>query len=207
MHVAIPLYHRFTALDAVGPYTVLGYAPGWRVTFVAPQSGPVVDDLGTLSLVATHSLADVPRPDVVIVPGGPGTEQALADPALLAWLTSVHEHTAWTASVCSGSLILAAAGILQGRPATCHWGWRDLLSMFGAIPVDERVVVADKVVTAAGVSAGIDMALELLGRVEGEAVARTVQLAIEYDPQPPYDAGCATRADDAQRQAALALIG
>jgi transcriptional regulator GlxA family with amidase domain len=206
MHVAIPLYPRFTALDAVGPYTVLAFAPGWRVTFIATEPGPVVDDRGGLSLVATNTYSEIPHPDVVLVPGGPGTEPALADTALLEWLATAHERSTWTASVCSGSLILGAAGILKDRPATCHWGWRNLLTLFGAIPVDERIVFSDKVVTAAGVSAGIDMALAFLGRAADEATARAVQLAIEYDPQPPYDSGAADRADDVLKQSALALI-
>lgn len=206
MHVAIPLYPRVTALDVVGPYTMLAFAPGWRVSLVAAERGPVLDDLGSLSLVASATYTDVPRPDVVLVPGGRGTEQAVADPALLDWLAAADEHSTWTTSVCSGSLILAAAGLLAGRRATCHWGWRTLLSRYGAEPVDERVVVDGKIVTAAGVSAGIDMALVLLGKASGEGVARAVQLATEYDPEPPYDAGSALTADDELRAAALALI-
>lgn len=206
MHVAIPLYPRFTALDAVGPYTVFAFAPDWTCTFVSGATGPVLDDRGALSLVATATYTEVPAPDIVLVPGGPGTEQALADPELLEWLRAAHETARWTTSVCSGSLILAAAGLLDGRPATSHWGWRELLSLFGAVPTQERVVFSDKVVTAAGVSAGIDLALTLLGRIDGDAVAETVQLTIEYDPQPPYAAGSAATASEERKAAAKALI-
>ncbi|MET8800585.1 DJ-1/PfpI family protein [Nocardia sp. NPDC004568] len=208
MHVAIPIYPTYTALDIVGPYTVLAFAPGWQVSFVAATEGPVLDDRGSLSLVVTATYDEVTQPDIVLVPGGNGTAQALGDPLLLDWLRTVHEHTAWTTSVCSGSLILGAAGLLEGLPASCHWGWRDLLRSFGAVPSDERVTVnaEHRIATAAGVSAGIDMALSLLGRTAGDDTARAVQLAIEYDPQPPYDSGSAATATEALRAAALALI-
>jgi transcriptional regulator GlxA family with amidase domain len=208
MHVAIPIYPRYTALDIVGPYTVLAFAPGWQVSLVAADKGPVLDDRASLSLIATATFNEVPHPDIVLVPGGTGTEQALADPVLLDWLRSTHKHTVWTTSVCSGSLILGAAGLLTGLQATCHWGWRELLTSFGAEPADERVVVnaEHRIVTAAGVSAGIDMALALLGRAAGEDTARAVQLAVEYDPKPPYDSGSAATATDKLRAAALALV-
>jgi putative intracellular protease/amidase len=144
MHVAIPLYPGYTALDAVGPYTVLAFAPGWTVTFVAAQPGPVVDDRGNLSIVATASYAELPRPEVIVVPGGLGTFKAVSDTALLAWLSQAHEHTRWTASVCSGSFLLGAAGLLKGVKATSHWGWLEFLAGFGAEPVSERVVVEGK---------------------------------------------------------------
>jgi transcriptional regulator GlxA family with amidase domain len=207
MHVAIPLYPRFTALDAVGPYTVLAFAPGWTVTFVAAEPGPVVDDRGSLSLTATASFAEVPRPDVLLVPGGPGTVEALADEALLAWIRQVHAYTGWTTSVCTGAYLLGAAGVLAGLPATTHWGWLDGLAGFGAQPTGERVVHQGKVVTAAGVSAGIDMALTLLARVDGDRTAQAVQLAIEYDPQPPFSAGSPAGAPAGLAQEALRLIG
>ncbi|MDA0567713.1 DJ-1/PfpI family protein [Streptomonospora sp. S1-112] len=206
MHAAIPLYPGFTALDAVGPYTVLAFAPGWTVTFAAAEPGPVTDDRGSLTLAATAALADVPRPDVVVVPGGPGTAEAMGDAVLLDWLRAAHEHAAWTTSVCSGSLILGAAGLLGGRRATSHWGVVEGLAGFGAEPVRERVVVDGTVVTAAGVSAGIDMALDLLARASGADTARAVQLVTEYDPRPPFDSGDAARADAALREAALSLI-
>ncbi|WP_203983635.1 DJ-1/PfpI family protein [Sphaerisporangium rufum] len=207
MHVAIPLYPRFTALDAVGPYTVFAVAPGWQVTFVAAEPGPVVDDQGALGLTATAGYADLPRPDVVVVPGGPGTAEALGDPRLLGWIAAAHEHARWTTSVCSGSFLLAAAGLLAGRRATTHWGWLGELARFGVEPVAERVVIDGSVVTAAGVSAGIDMALTLLGTAAGPETAQAVQLAIEYDPAPPFDAGSPRTAPPGLAERALALIG
>ncbi|MEU8249125.1 DJ-1/PfpI family protein [Nonomuraea sp. NPDC048916] len=146
-------------LDAVGPYPVLAFAPGYTVTFVAAEPGPVLDDRGGLTLTATASYADLPHPDMVVVPGGPGTAGALSDRRLLGWLGRAHERTRWTTSVCSGSLLLGAAGLLKGRKATTHWGWLEQLAVFGAEPVSERVVTDGRLVTAAGVSAGIDMAL------------------------------------------------
>jgi transcriptional regulator GlxA family with amidase domain len=207
MHVAIPLYPGFTALDAVGPYTVLAFAPGWTVSFVAAEPGPVVDDRGSLSLLATASYADTPRPGVILVPGGIGTADALSDKALLAWLRAAHPYAKWTTSVCSGSFLLGAAGLLKGRKATTHWGWADRLSAVGAEHVPERIVTDGSIVTAAGVSAGIDMALALLAMAEDDETARTVQLAIEYDPRPPFDAGNPYTAPESRREAALGLIG
>ncbi|WP_169943975.1 DJ-1/PfpI family protein [Microbispora sp. H11081] len=206
MNVAIPLYPRFTALDAVGPYTVLAFAPGCTVTFVAAEPGPVLDDRGSLSLAATASYDDLPAPDVVVVPGGPGTIEALSDSELLGWIARAHERTRWTTSVCSGSFLLGAAGLLKGLRATTHWGWLDQLAGFGAEPVSERVVVDGKVVTAAGVSSGIDMALTLLAAMRGEETAQVVQLAIEYDPRPPFDAGSPKTAPAGLADRALALI-
>ncbi|MGA5765279.1 DJ-1/PfpI family protein [Nonomuraea bangladeshensis] len=206
MHVAIPLYPRFTALDAVGPYTVLAFAPGWRVTFVAAEPGPVTDDRGSLSLAATASYDDVPDPDVIVVPGGPGTFDALGDEALLGWIRRAHGRTSWTTSVCSGSLLLGAAGLLDGLRATTHWAALELLREYGAEPASERTVVQGKVVTAAGVSAGIDMALTLLARATDEETAQTVQLAIEYDPRPPFDAGSPRTAPAGLADRALQLI-
>ncbi|WTW94014.1 DJ-1/PfpI family protein [Streptomycetaceae bacterium NBC_01309] len=206
MHIAIPLYPGFTALDAVGPYTVMAFAPGCTVSFVAGEAGPVADDQGKPTLVATASYAELPSPDVVIVPGGAGTTAALGDRALLDWLIAADAHTKWTTSVCSGSFLLAAAGFLTGRKATSHWGWVEHLAGFGAEPVSERVVFDGKYVTAAGVSAGIDMALTLLAREMGERTAQTVQLAIEYDPQPPFDAGSPHKVPADLHAEALALI-
>ncbi|GAA2849092.1 DJ-1/PfpI family protein [Nonomuraea rubra] len=206
MNVAIPLYPRFTALDAVGPYTVLAFAPGVTVTFVAGQAGPVADDHGTLTINATAAYADLPAPDVIVVPGGSGTFDALSDEALVTWIRQAHEHTRWTTSVCSGSLLLGAAGLLEGLPATSHWGVLDMLKTYGAEPVSERVVTAGKVVTGAGVSAGIDMALTLLGQASDEETARSVQLMIEYDPQPPFDSGSAKTASQAMMERALSLL-
>ncbi|MEU8363900.1 DJ-1/PfpI family protein [Nonomuraea sp. NPDC048882] len=206
MHVAIPLYPRFTALDAVGPYTVLAFAPGWTVTFVAGERGPVADDKGTLLMNATASYAELPDPDVIVVPGGSGTLDVLADEALVGWIRQAHEHTQWTTSVCSGSLLLGAAGLLEGRKATTHWAILDFLTRFGAEPVSERVVTTGKIVTAAGVSAGIDMALTLLGQAADPVTAQSVQLAIEYDPRPPFTCGSPATAPEGLAERALGLI-
>lgn len=206
MQVAIPLYPRFTALDAVGPYTVLAFAPGWTVTFVAATPGPVIDDKGGLSITATASFEDLPRPDVLLVPGGPGTVAAAGDEKLLSWIRAADQHTRWTTSVCSGSFVLGAAGVLAGQKATSHWGWADRLPAVGAEHIKQRVVIDGKIVTAAGVSSGIDMALVLLAEAQDAETARTVQLAIEYDPQPPFDAGNPHTAPAARREAALSLI-
>ncbi|GAA2206943.1 DJ-1/PfpI family protein [Nonomuraea monospora] len=206
MNIAIPLYPRFTALDAVGPYTVLAFAPGCTVTFVAGERGPVADDHGTLSITATATYADLPAPDVIVVPGGSGTFDALADEALVGWIRQAHEHTRWTTSVCSGSLLLGKAGVLEGVRATSHWGVLDELKRYGAEPVSERVVTAGKIVTGAGVSAGIDMALTLLGEAGGVEVAESVQLLIEYDPEPPFDCGSAKKATQEMMGRALSLL-
>jgi putative intracellular protease/amidase len=189
MQIAIPLYDGFTALDAVGPYEILARLPGAEVVFAATRPGPVRTELGSLALTADRPLSEVTAPDILLVPGGPGTVEALADQALLDWLRTAAAATTWTASVCSGSLLLAAAGLLNGRRATSHWIALDHLAGMGAIPSNERVVFDGKYATAAGVSAGIDLALHLAGRIAGDEIAQAIQLVVEYDPQPPYDAG------------------
>lgn len=189
MQIAIALFERFTALDAVGPYETLSRLPGAETVFVAERPGPVRNDSGSLSLVADRSFADVPEPDVLVVPGGPGQNDHMADEALLGWLRSADATSTWTTSVCTGSLLLAAAGLLKGRRATSHWLALAELARFGVAPTEERVVFDGKYVTAAGVSSGIDMGLALIGRIAGEEQAQTVQLLTEYDPRPPYDAG------------------
>jgi putative intracellular protease/amidase len=194
MHIAIPIYDGMTALDAIGPYEVLGRLPGAELTFVAARPGPVRTDQGSLSLVADAGLADVPAPDVVLVPGGPFRVDEDDHSELLAWLRTVDETTAWTTSVCTGTLFLAAAGLLTGRPATTHWTARSELARLGATVVEERVVRDGKYVTGAGVSAGIDMALTLAGIIAGDSTAQAIQLGIEYDPRPPYQAGSPTTA-------------
>jgi putative intracellular protease/amidase len=183
-----------TALDAVGPYEVLARLPGAEVRFVASTPGPIQTDVGMV-LVAGSSLDAVPAPDIVLVPGGPGTRKALEDRTVIEWLRRAHETSKWTTSVCTGSLLLGAAGILGGKRATSHWIVRNRLRDFGAEPVAERVVVDGKVITAAGVSSGIDMALTLAALEADEETARMLQLAIEYDPQPPFDAGSVEKAD------------
>ena len=194
MQIAIVLFDRFTALDAVGPYQVLGGLPGAEVVFAAERPGRIGDDAGFLYLSADAALADVPHPDVVVVPGGPGQNDQMRDGPLHAWLRAADQSTAWTTSVCTGALILAAAGLLKGRRATSYWLALGELGRYGAIPVAERVVFDQKYVTAAGVSSGIDMALALAGRIAGDQTAQAIQLGIEYDPQPPYDAGSPDRA-------------
>ncbi len=209
MQIAILIFDRLTALDAVGPYEVLSRLPDAEVTFVAQEPGPKRTDTGALALLADASLADVPHPDVVLVPGGPGQAALMDDGPVHEWLRAAHETSTWTTSVCTGSLVLAAAGLLTeagrhapsaripvsaGRRATSHWTALEELGRLGAEPVAERVVFDGKLVTAAGVSAGIDMALALAARVGGEQLSQAIQLGIEYDPQPPFDAGSPRKA-------------
>jgi len=187
--IAILLFERFTALDAVGPYEVLSKLPGAAVTFVGTDTGPVRTDNGRLALTADATLLELEHPDIVVVPGGSGQAALMQDRAVLSWLRGAHRTSIWTTSVCTGSLLLGAAGILQGKRATSHWLALDQLPALGATPVTERVVFDGKVVTAAGVSAGIDMALTISAEVAGAEVAQIIQLGIEYDPQPPFEAG------------------
>ncbi|MCX5193363.1 DJ-1/PfpI family protein [Streptomyces sp. NBC_00249] len=194
MQIAVLLYDHFTALDAVGPYEVLSRIDGAETVFVSERPGPVRTDNGALALVADKALGEVTRPDIVIVPGGPHAEVEMKNPVVLDWLRAVDATTTWTTSVCTGSLILAAAGLLEGRRAAGHWLYLDQLRPFGAEPTGERVVYDGKYVTAAGVSSGIDMGLGLLGRIAGDTYAQAVQLMCEYDPQPPYDAGSPAKA-------------
>ena len=194
MDIAILLFDRFTALDAVGPYETLSRLPHTTVTFVAAEPGLLRTDVGSLGLVADASLREMTRPDIVVVPGGPGQVLPMGHAATLDWLRDVHEHTQWTTSVCTGSLILASAGLLDGKRATTHWQAMELLAAMGVDAVDERVVFDGKIVTAAGVSAGIDMGLTLAARIAGDEVAQAIQLGIEYDPQPPFDAGSRAKA-------------
>ncbi len=194
MQIAIPLYDRFTSLDAIGPYEVLARLPGARVTFLGAEAGPVRADTRMLTILAEAAYEDVPAPDVVVVPGGIGSRAALADERLLAWVAAAHASSTWTTSVCSGSLVLGAAGVLHGLEATSHWSVLDRLAHFGAVPTDRRVVRQGKVITAAGVSSGLDMALTLAGHIAGEDIARAIQLEMEYDPQPPFDAGSVAKA-------------
>lgn len=194
MQVACLLYDRFTALDIVGPFEVLNSVPGTEPVFVGERKGPIPNESHTMSIVADRTLDEVTSPDVVIVPGGFGTRALLDHEPLLDWLRAVHENTRWTTSVCTGALLLAAAGLLDGVPATTHWLARDLLAELGAKPVSQRVVRQGKIVTAAGVSSGIDMALELVQLIYGDDVAKAVQLGIEYDPMPPLDAGSPDKA-------------
>jgi transcriptional regulator GlxA family with amidase domain len=192
--IVILLYEGFTALDAIGPYEVLRSVPGWEVEFVAQQRGEVRTDSGAVGLTADRALEEVGEPEIVLVPGGMGTRKKMEDEEILAWLRRVDETSKWTTSVCTGSLLLAAAGLLKGRRATGHWAWLEPLKDFGVEPVGGRYVEDGKFVTAAGVSAGIDMALYLVGREVGPDVAQAIQLGIEYDPDPPFDAGSPEKA-------------
>jgi transcriptional regulator GlxA family with amidase domain len=205
MEIALLLFDGVTALDAVGPYEVLRRAPGARVRAVAREPGPVRSEAGGLGLVADLALEEVPAPEIVVVPGGRGTRAIMADDQILRWLRAAHETSRWTASVCTGALVLGSAGILRGRRATTHWMALSLLEGFGATAAHERVVMDGRLVTAAGVSAGIDMALRLLEIEAGEEHARAVQLSIEYDPQPPFDAGSPHRAGERIRALAASV--
>jgi transcriptional regulator GlxA family with amidase domain len=189
MQIAIPLFDRFAALDAVGPHQVLTQLPQSKVIFLAERSRGVPDSTGSLVLCAEASFADVPHPDIILVPGGQGQADQMTEGPLRDWLLTADETSTWTTSVCTGALILAAAGLLAGREATTYWLAMDELGRLGAKPRHERYVFDGKYVTAAGVSAGIDMALALAGRIGGDELAQRIQLAIEYDPQPPHDAG------------------
>jgi putative intracellular protease/amidase len=194
MDIAILLYDRFTALDAVGPYETLSRLPDTTVTFVAREPGQKRTDVGSLAMLAEASLDELAHPDIVVLPGGPGQVQPMGDEAVLEWVRRAHETTRWTTSVCTGSLILAAAGLLDGVRATSHWTALDFLAAMGAEAVAERVVIEGKIVTAAGVSAGIDMGLTLAAEIAGDDYARGIQLGIEYDPQPPFDSGSPAKA-------------
>jgi putative intracellular protease/amidase len=194
MKINILLYDRVTALDVVGPYEVLARLPGAEVAFVAERIGPVATDAGPLALVATTSLAEAEAADLVLVPGG--YAPPLAAGPILDWVRAADASSTWTASVCVGSLILGAAGLLRGRRATSHWITRDELGSYGAVPVAERVVFDGKYATAAGVSAGIDLALGLVARIAGPELAQSIQLGIEYDPAPPFAAGSPATAPD-----------
>ena len=196
MQIAYLLYDRFTAHDLTGPHEVLNSVPGNESIFVAERPGPIRNESDTLSLVADASLDEVRGPDIVVVPGGLGNRMLLDHEPLQEWIRDVHETSTWTTSVCTGSLLLAAAGLLDGVPATTHWLARDLLGELGARPVPDRVVEQGKIITAAGVSSGIDMALHLVQRINGDEVAQAVQLGIEYDPEPPLDAGSPEKAPE-----------
>ncbi|MEB8339693.1 DJ-1/PfpI family protein [Streptomyces endophyticus] len=194
MQIAIALYERFTALDAIGPYQTLGGIPDADVVFVAERTGPVRDDTGRLALVADKTFDEVGSPDVVVVPGGPEQSDQTRNGPLLEWLRAADTSSTWTTSVCTGSLALAAAGLLKGREATSHWLALEELDRLGARSTGRRVVFDGKYVTAAGVSSGIDMGLALAGRIAGDETAQAIQLMTEYDPQPPYDAGSPDKA-------------
>jgi transcriptional regulator GlxA family with amidase domain len=207
MDIVCFVFDGITALDIVGPFEVLQRLPDARVRFVAKRAGVVRTDAvateggaqgaGNLGLVADHGFADVLAADLLVVPGGFGTRTLEKDDATLDWIRTIDARSTWTTSVCTGSLLLAAAGLLRGKEATTHWASLERLRGYGAVPTARRVVEQGKYVTAAGVSSGIDMALTLVGRIAGADFARTVQLQIEYDPQPPFDAGSVSKAPPA----------
>lgn len=194
MEIAILLFDRLTALDAIGPYEVLSRIPGATIKFVAKQTGPVRTDVGSLAVVADYTIDQVTSPEIFVVPGGPGQTVLMDDEAILNWVRRAHQTSKWTTSVCTGSLVLGAAGLLNGLRATSHWLAYDALRELGAEAVSQRVVIEGKIITAAGVSAGIDMALALVARECGELAAQSIQLGIEYDPQPPFDCGSPAKA-------------
>jgi transcriptional regulator GlxA family with amidase domain len=194
MRICILIFDKLTALDALGPYEVLSRLPGAELSFVSTSKGEKRTDTGRLGITADLELFEVAAPDVVLVPGGEGNRPLLEDDEVLEWLREADRTSTWTTSVCTGALVLGAAGLLKGKRATTHWAFLERLSDYGATPVSERVVEDGKVMTAAGVSAGIDMALTLAARLAGEEVARAIQLGIEYDPEPPFDSGSPAKA-------------
>jgi transcriptional regulator GlxA family with amidase domain len=194
MEISVLAFDGLTGLDAIGPYEVLRSVPNWEVFLVGKERGEVRTDAGSLGITVDHDFAERPEADVVLIPGGEGTRGLMEDEETLEWLRNVDRGTRWTTSVCTGSLVLGAAGLLEGRKATSHWLYLDQLGATGADPVGGRWVEDGKYLTAAGVSAGIDMALHLVGKEVGEAFAQAIQLAIEYDPQPPFDAGSPEKA-------------
>lgn len=207
MQAALALYPGFAALDLVGPYQVLVETPGIDVVLCADRPGPVEDEAGILRIDVEHTFDQVRSPDILLVPGGPGSRvRAAADGPVVDWIRAAHDHTVYTASVCTGALLLGAAGLLRGVPVTTHWAVRDQLRTFGAEPVEQRVVVHDRIATSAGVSAGIELGLTLVDRLTGPEVAQAVQLGIEYDPQPPFDAGSPSKADPAIRDLVAAAV-
>lgn len=203
MKFAFLFYDGMTALDAIGPHEILSRLPEAQVFRVAAKSGPVYTDSASLVLHAEYSLSDVSEADVLLIPGA-GSATTLRDrPEILAWIQKIHATTQWTTSVCTGALILGSAGILAGERATTHWAVMDRLQTWGAIPTSQRIVESGKIITAAGVSAGIDMALILSSKIAGALVAQAVQLGIEYDPEPPFNAGSPQKANPLIRDALL----
>ncbi len=198
MHVAIPLFPRFTALDAIGPYEVLQRCPEIDVTFIGHERGEVRSDNGFLGIIRDATFEEMPQPDVVVFPGGVGTFALADDERVHDWLRTAHQTTEYTTSVCTGAIVLGYAGLLEGLEATTHWLTYDALAATGASPTGTRVVehIDERIITAAGVSSGIDMALRLVELLFDRTAAEAAQLMIEYDPQPPYDVGALEKADD-----------
>jgi len=198
MQIVIPLFPRFTALDGIGPYEVLQRLPDYDVTFIGHEVGVVRSENGFLGIHVDKTFEDMPNPDIIVFPGGIGTRALMHDERVLNWVRNAHATSTYTTSVCTGSLVLAAAGLLEGLTATTHWASMDVLTKNGAIPTGQRVVehLDRHIITAAGVSSGIDMALRLLELLIDDTAAKASQLMIEYDPQPPFDAGAPHKVDD-----------
>jgi putative intracellular protease/amidase len=207
MQIAIVLYPGFTALDFIGPYEVLRWLPDAEVRFVWHEPGPITADSGVLVVGATHTFDETPSPDVILVPGGFSTMEHARDEKVLDWVRKSHQTATWTTSVCSGAIILAAAGLLVDKRATSHWAALSALKALGVKAVgDERIVREGDIVTCAGVSAGIDLGLWLAGQIGGDGRAKVIQLSMEYDPQPPYDSGHMSKASATTKAAATALM-
>lgn len=198
IQAVIPLFHQFTALDGIGPYDVLQRNPEIDVTFIGHERSVVRSDNGMLDIEVDGTFEKHPSPDIIVAPGGHGTQALMDDQRVLDWVRAAHPTTTYTTSVCTGSLVLAAAGLLDGLTATTHWGARDTLTEYRSTPVLERVVehLDERIITAAGVSSGIDMALRLTELLFDRTAAQAAQLMIEYDPQPPFDMGSLEKAND-----------
>jgi putative intracellular protease/amidase len=192
--IAFLIFDGLTPLDFVGPFEVLSRLPGSHTRVVSPTGKAISASGGKLTLGVDCGIADLDAADILVVPGGPGARILMHDAAVTAWVAKIATHAAWTTSVCTGSLILGGAGLLAGMEATTHWAARELLATTGAVPVARRIVEYPRLITAAGVSSGIDMALLLAARVAGEEIAKAIQLRIEYDPQPPFDCGALEKA-------------
>lgn len=195
--IVVLIFDGLTMLDAIGPSEVLNALPGARISYVAKTDAPIQADTGRMKVVPHCSIDQVESADILLVPGGPGVRKVLDDAEVIDWIAKIHETTRWTTSVCNGSLLLGKAGVLKGLPATCHWHPLPQLKDYGATPTSERVVRAGKIITAAGVSSGIDMALTLAALETSEDMAKAIQLGIEYDPQPPFDCGSVEKAPEA----------
>jgi transcriptional regulator GlxA family with amidase domain len=199
MQIAIPLFPHFTALDGIGPYEVLQRIPDLDVTFIGHERGEVRSENGFLGIIRDATFEEMPHPDIVVFPGGVGTRTLMTDERVLEWVRTAHATSRYTTSVCTGSLVFAAAGLLDGLTATTHWSTTATLAEYGATPTQQRVVehLPERIITAAGVSSGIDMALRLVELLFDDTAAKASQLMIEYDPQPPFDCGAVDKADDA----------
>lgn len=206
MKIAALVFDKITVLDIVGPTELLGWVPGTEIVWVGKQAGAIHAAPTGLAMTVEHTFDEVSSADILIIPGGPGVRLLLEDEEVLDWVRKIHATTKWTTSVCTGSLLLGAAGLLKGLDATTHWNAAATLESYGATYHEKRVIPQGKIVTSAGVSSGIDMALWLVGEFAGADAARTAQLCIEYDPHPPYDSGAPSKADPAVVETARATV-